>query len=87
MGIHAVVGSYADLPLLEDLAADADLVIACVSAIHGSYMPINEQTVSQVDMDDLNAAKAILRGLKKRFQNTGQTPSLVHTVGWISLLL
>lgn len=31
MGIRAVLGSNADLGLLRELAADADLAIACVS--------------------------------------------------------
>lgn len=33
MGIRAVLGSNADLTLLRELAADADLVIACVSVV------------------------------------------------------
>ena len=32
MGIRAVLGSNADLALLRELAADADLAIACVSS-------------------------------------------------------
>ena len=31
MGVRAVLGTYADLSLLQELAADADLVVACVS--------------------------------------------------------
>lgn len=33
MGIQAVVGSYADLDLLTELASKADLVVACVSRL------------------------------------------------------
>jgi len=32
MGIHAIVGSYSDLEVIQELAADADLVIACADA-------------------------------------------------------
>lgn len=32
MGMHAIVGSYSDLKILQESAADADLVIAFVSA-------------------------------------------------------
>ncbi|KII85280.1 hypothetical protein PLICRDRAFT_179013 [Plicaturopsis crispa FD-325 SS-3] len=33
------------------------------------------------DCDDLPAAEAILRGLKKRHESTGKTPVLIHTSG------
>jgi Trk K+ transport system NAD-binding subunit len=33
MGIRAVLGSNADLNLLRELAADADLAIACVGVV------------------------------------------------------
>lgn len=33
MGVRAVLGTNADLSLLQELAADADLVVACVSSI------------------------------------------------------
>jgi uncharacterized protein YbjT (DUF2867 family) len=31
LGVKAVVGSHSDLPLLRQLAGEADIVIACVS--------------------------------------------------------
>jgi hypothetical protein len=34
----------------------------------------------QADADDLNAMKAILKGLKKRREATGQSPIYIHTV-------
>ncbi|KAF8962780.1 NAD-P-binding protein [Flammula alnicola] len=63
MGIRAVLGSNSDLGLLRELAADADLVVACA------------------DVDDEDAARAILQGLKDRFEKTGKVPSLIHTSG------
>ncbi|TFK49690.1 NAD(P)-binding protein [Heliocybe sulcata] len=35
------------------------------------------------DCDDLPAAKAILKGLRKRFTETGNAPILIHTVGLV----
>ncbi|KAF9565241.1 NAD(P)-binding protein [Agrocybe pediades] len=63
MGIHSVVGTYSDLQLLENLAADANLVVACA------------------DADDEDAARAILRGLKQRYDKTGEASTLIHTSG------
>jgi len=34
----------------------------------------------QADADHLEGTKAILRGLKTRFQSTGVAPILIHTV-------
>jgi hypothetical protein len=34
----------------------------------------------QADADDLDAAKAILAGMKDRFERTGKPGSLIHTV-------
>ena len=36
--------------------------------------------VSQVNADDEEATKVILAALKKRFENTGRKPILIHTV-------
>ncbi|TFK40286.1 hypothetical protein BDQ12DRAFT_602474 [Crucibulum laeve] len=69
MGIKAVVGTNLDLALIQGLAAEADLVIACA------------------DADDLDAAKAILRGLKKRYEQTGKVSSLIQTVSTDSCVL
>ncbi|KAF5371846.1 hypothetical protein D9615_009545 [Tricholomella constricta] len=63
LGVKAVVGSNSDTALLQQLAADAEIVFACA------------------DADDLDAAKAILAGLKDRFDKTGTPPSLIHTSG------
>ncbi|OJA15681.1 hypothetical protein AZE42_12945, partial [Rhizopogon vesiculosus] len=37
--------------------------------------------VATADADDLNAAKAILRGLKKQHEETRKVPILIHTSG------
>ncbi|GLB40173.1 putative NAD-P-binding protein [Lyophyllum shimeji] len=63
LGVKPVIGSHSDLPLLQHLAADADVVLACA------------------DADDLDAAKAILAGLKDRFDKTGTPSTLIHTSG------
>jgi hypothetical protein len=34
----------------------------------------------QADCNDLEAAEAILGGLKSRYEKTGQVPILIHTV-------
>jgi hypothetical protein len=41
----------------------------------------------KADADDFGAAKATLKGLKTRYQNTGIAPIFIHTVrinGWYS---
>ncbi|KAF9266652.1 hypothetical protein L218DRAFT_978614 [Marasmius fiardii PR-910] len=37
--------------------------------------------ITMADVDDLEAAKAVLRGLKKRFEETGKPSILIHTSG------
>ncbi|KAF9466577.1 hypothetical protein BDZ94DRAFT_1319443 [Collybia nuda] len=63
LGINAVVGSHSDLPLVEKLASEADVVIA------------------MADADNLEAAQATLKGLKKRHTITGVKPIFIHTSG------
>ncbi|KAJ7663167.1 hypothetical protein DFH06DRAFT_1189514 [Mycena polygramma] len=60
--LKIVIGSHNDAPLVEQLAADADVVF------------------SLADCDNLQAAEAILRGLKRRFGSTGIKPTLLHMV-------
>jgi len=62
-GVNAVVGSFSDAQLLEDLTAAADIVI------------------DTVDADQLEAAKIMLRGFKRKFQETGKPPIFIHTSG------
>lgn len=38
----------------------------------------------KADADNLNATKAILRGLEKRYRETGVKPILIHTVSFLS---
>ncbi|PFH53083.1 hypothetical protein AMATHDRAFT_84076 [Amanita thiersii Skay4041] len=62
-GVDAVVGSFADLALMERLAEKADVIL------------------SMADADDLPAAQAMLRGMKKHFEQTGVQPIFIHTSG------
>jgi hypothetical protein len=62
-GVNPVLGSHSDAPLVEELTAQADVVIAAA------------------DSDDLIAAKATLKGLKKRYQKTGIPPIFINTSG------
>ncbi|KIY44022.1 NAD(P)-binding protein [Fistulina hepatica ATCC 64428] len=62
-GVHPVIGSLADLDIVEKQAAAADVVIATA------------------DCDDLDGAKATLRGLKKRYESTGTAPIFINTSG------
>lgn len=81
LGINAVVGSHSEPSLMENLGAENDVVIAVVR------WPISVRTaqlmycVSQADADNLEAAQATLRGLKKRHSATGIPPIFIHTVG------
>jgi len=63
LGVNAVVGSFSDAKLLEDLTAAADIVI------------------DAADSDALEAVKVMLRGCKRKFQETGRPPIFIHTSG------
>lgn len=41
---------------------------------------VGVQTIFQVDADDLEAANTTLRGIKNRYQETGNPPAFIHTV-------
>ena len=78
LGVKTALGSNSDHSLLQHLAYEADVVIACVS-LTCLYAP-STSIILQADADDVGAAKAILSGLKRRFERTGVAPSLIHTV-------
>ena len=78
LGVQTALGSYSDHSLLQHLAYEADVVIACVSLAWFYAMSIS--TILQAHSDDLGAAKAILSGMQRRFERTGTAPSLIHTV-------
>ncbi|KII92145.1 hypothetical protein PLICRDRAFT_154459 [Plicaturopsis crispa FD-325 SS-3] len=61
--VTPVIGSLQDLEILENAAAEADIVF------------------NIADADNLPAAEAILRGLKKHRESTGKAPVLIHTSG------
>ncbi|KAF6762446.1 hypothetical protein DFP72DRAFT_875966 [Ephemerocybe angulata] len=66
LGVKTISGSYDDLALLTDAAAQADVVFTMVCV-----------TV----WDQLPPAQAILAGLKQRFEQTSKPPILIHTSG------
>ncbi|KAF8894205.1 NAD-binding protein [Gymnopilus junonius] len=63
LGVNTITGSLEDLVLTENLAADADIVIA------------------MADADNLDVAKAVLRGMKRYHKASGTVPTLIHTSG------
>ena len=79
-GINVVVGSHKDEALVEQLTSQTDVVIATVCFAWFLYCLRPLKKISQADADDLGAAKATLRGLKKRYQATGKAPIFIHTV-------
>lgn len=81
-GVTAVVGSYADTDKLTELAAAADVVFATVRFDLRRKRSVADcrAPFCKADCDDLPAAKAILAGLKRRYQQTGSPAALVHTV-------
>jgi hypothetical protein len=80
LGVKTAVGSYSDHSLLRRLASEADIVFACVSRAVPFAPSIRLTPPRQADADDLDAAEAILAGLRDRFERTGTPPSLIHTV-------
>ena len=82
-GVNPVVGSHSDTPLVEELAAQADVVIAAVrtSIYLLCIVALKSRSLSQkADSDDVVAAKATLKGLKTRYQKTGIAPIFINTV-------
>lgn len=53
------------------------LVVMCTTNANENYC------ATQADVDDLPAAKAILRGMKKYKERTGKVPILIHTVRFV----
>ncbi|EGN98925.1 hypothetical protein SERLA73DRAFT_160536 [Serpula lacrymans var. lacrymans S7.3] len=74
IGVHAVVGSLSELSKLEQLASESAVIFAC-----HCFFGFNR--IFQADSDDESVTKAILAGLKKRYESTGQAPILIHTSG------
>ena len=80
LGLKAVIGTLQDLTLLEDLSADADIVVStvrCPATTRASFLIDVEM---QADCDDVPMIKAILKGMKKHHATTGAVPILLHTV-------
>ena len=42
----------------------------------------SEKTIKRTHVDDVDAAKAVLRGLKSRKEKTGKTGIYIHTVSF-----
>ena len=81
-GVNPVVGSHSDTPLVEELTAQADVVIA---AVRTSLLLALRYTKGillsrKANSDDLVAAKATLKGLKTRYQKTGIASIFINTV-------
>lgn len=79
-GVEAVVGSLADLDKLEQFSEEADYVFAIVRRILNFKMFLSNANRLQADVDNLKAAQAVLKGLKNKFDKTGQKGILIHTV-------
>ncbi|KXN91707.1 hypothetical protein AN958_12559 [Leucoagaricus sp. SymC.cos] len=79
-GVNAVVGSFTDAKLLEDLTAAADIVIDTVGPLVSNRL-FKRSNDEQVDADAYEAAIIMLRGFKRRFQETGKPPIFIHTSG------
>lgn len=81
-GVNPVIGSHSDTPLVEELTAQADVVIAAVrTRMYSVYSSTESRSLSRkADSDDLVAAKAALKGLKTRYQKTGIAPIFINTV-------
>ena len=79
-----MVGSFNDTQLLEDLTAAADVVFDTVRSLHSLSLQSLHLVILtyciQVDADMLEAAKIMLRGSKRRFQETGKPVIFIHTV-------
>jgi len=82
-GVIPILGDLSDSDIVEKAASEADVVMAIV--YHFSFQVNNHlPPVCKANSDDLDGAKATLRGLKKRFEATGKAPILIHVVRIIS---
>ena len=81
-GVQPVIGSYSDLALVEKLSAKSDVMIATVSNLSLKFLILKllKPFFKKADADNLDAAKATLKGLKIRYQETGVPPIFIETV-------
>jgi hypothetical protein len=79
LGVKTVKGSMSDFGLLERLSSESDIIFQSVSIIICNSI-IGLTKILQANADDLDATKAILRGLKKRFEHKKEPGMLIHTV-------
>lgn len=87
---HPNASSFQITALVRSPEKAAKLESVGIKTVIGSLSDLDKlkQAASEVDVlfsmansDDLDAVKAILSGLKKRHETTGETPILIHTSG------
>lgn len=78
-GVKAVVGSFKDSKLVEELSEQAHVIFSCVCS-SSLLETLRLLGLQQADADDLPFAQAFLAGLKKRHEKLGELPILIHTV-------
>jgi hypothetical protein len=68
-----------DFDLLEHVSSESDIIFQSVSIIVWNSI-LGLTKILQANADDLDATKAILKGLKKRFEHKKEPGTLIHTV-------
>ncbi|PFH53081.1 hypothetical protein AMATHDRAFT_138304, partial [Amanita thiersii Skay4041] len=93
---HTLSDTFQITVLVRDPAKATQFRMMGIKAVIGSYQDTTllkrlsseaDYVFACADADDLDAAKAILEGLKERHDKTGQSPSLIHTVSYLRVLV
>lgn len=79
--VKVAVGHHGESDKIASLAEKAHLVLQIVGlASLLSTLPHSRLTARQADSDDEALIKALLKGLRKRYETTGDVATFIHTV-------
>ncbi|RDB19487.1 Uncharacterized protein C2A9.02 [Hypsizygus marmoreus] len=81
VNITALVRSPEKAEKLKPLGVNAVLGSHSDLALLEKLASESDVVIAMADADNIDAARAILKGLKKRFEVTGQSPIYIHTSG------
>jgi uncharacterized protein YbjT (DUF2867 family) len=84
--ITVIVRDSEKAKLFEKVQAQTGVQVTAVQGSHSDEAVVaplaakSDVVITAADVDDLDAAKAVLKGLKKKYEDTGVRPILLQTV-------
>lgn len=83
LGFKVAIGSLQDSEIVEHLAYESDIIFQSVRRIYYyDLAKLNNQTY-QADSDDVSATRVLLKGMKRHYEKTNNTPIYIHTVSFL----